>query len=77
MTAQRYHALKVRAVTEETHDARSVVFEVPLAAADTSRPDPALLELYSKVANYVAVALVVGVVTASIWRSTKQAKAMT
>ncbi len=40
-------------------------------------PAAALLELYSKVANYVAVALVVGVVTASIWRSTKQAKAMT
>lgn len=40
MTAQRYHALKVRAVTEETHDARSVAFEVPPDLADTFRYRP-------------------------------------
>lgn len=40
MTAQRYHALRVGAVTEETHDARSIVFEVPpeLAATFKYRP---------------------------------------
>lgn len=37
-------------------------------------PAVALLEMYAKVANYVAVALVVFVVTASIWRSSKQVK---
>ena len=29
MTAQRYHTLKVQAVVEETHDAKSIVFAVP------------------------------------------------
>ena len=40
MTAQRYHALKVKAVNEETHDAKSVVFEVPPELAETFRYRP-------------------------------------
>lgn len=40
MTTQRYHALKVRAVTEETHDAKSVVFEVPPELVETFRYRP-------------------------------------
>lgn len=40
MTTQRYHALKVRAVTEETHDAKSVVFEVPPELAETFKYRP-------------------------------------
>ena len=40
MTTQRYHSLKVQAVTEETHDAKSIVFEVPpeLATVFKYRP---------------------------------------
>ena len=40
MTSQRYHSLKVQAVIEETHDAKSVVFELPpeLAATFKYRP---------------------------------------
>lgn len=40
MTTQRYHALKVRAVTEETHDAKSVVFEVPPELVETFKYRP-------------------------------------
>ncbi|GAB1460648.1 hypothetical protein MASR2M50_24220 [Thauera sp.] len=40
MTIQRYHALEVRAVTEETHDAKSVVFEVPPELAETFKYRP-------------------------------------
>jgi 3-ketosteroid 9alpha-monooxygenase subunit B len=32
-TAYRYHALRVSAVIDETHDAKSFVFEVPAALA--------------------------------------------
>lgn len=28
-TASRYHPLRVRAVIDETHDTKSIVFEVP------------------------------------------------
>jgi 3-ketosteroid 9alpha-monooxygenase subunit B len=35
MTAQRYHSLKVRSVTEETHDAKSIAFELPVELAET------------------------------------------
>ncbi|MBS0544577.1 MAG: ferredoxin--NADP reductase [Proteobacteria bacterium] len=40
MTTQRYHALKVAAVTDETHDARSIVLDVPPALAETFRYRP-------------------------------------
>lgn len=36
----RYHALRVSAVNAETHDAKSVVFEVPPALADDFRYQP-------------------------------------
>lgn len=40
MSSPRYHSLKVSAVTDETHDSRSLVFEVPdeLAASFRYRP---------------------------------------
>jgi 3-ketosteroid 9alpha-monooxygenase subunit B len=40
MTTERYHALKVRAVTEETHDAKSVVFDMPPELAETFKYRP-------------------------------------
>ncbi|WP_270069012.1 ferredoxin--NADP reductase [Thauera sp. WB-2] len=40
MTAQRYHTLKVQAVVEETHDAKSIVFAVPPELAETFRYRP-------------------------------------
>ncbi len=40
MTAQRYHPLRVQAVTEETHDAKSIVFEVPPELAETFKYRP-------------------------------------
>jgi 3-ketosteroid 9alpha-monooxygenase subunit B len=40
MAAQHYHRLKVSAVIDETHDARSFVFEVPAELADTFKYRP-------------------------------------
>ena len=37
MTAQRYHVLEVKAVLDETHDTRSIVFAVPPALTETFR----------------------------------------
>ena len=36
----RYHALRVRAVVDETHDTKSLVFEVPPALADAFAYQP-------------------------------------
>ena len=36
----RYHALKVRAVVEETHDSKSIVFDIPAADAASFRYKP-------------------------------------
>lgn len=38
--ASRYHPLRVRAVVEETHDTKSIVFEVPEALAEQFRYRP-------------------------------------
>lgn len=40
MSASRYHTLTVQAVIDETHDARSVVFDVPSALAEAYRYRP-------------------------------------
>ena len=40
MTSQRFHSLKVQAVIEETHDAKSVVFELPPELATTFKYRP-------------------------------------
>ncbi|MEG0446836.1 MAG: ferredoxin--NADP reductase [Comamonas sp.] len=39
-TATRYHPLRVRAVIEETHDTKSIVFDVPQALAEQFRYRP-------------------------------------
>ncbi|MDY0074027.1 MAG: ferredoxin--NADP reductase [Thauera sp.] len=40
MSQSRYHSLTVREVVDETHDAKSIVFEVPTALADTFKYRP-------------------------------------
>ena len=39
-TASRYHPLRVRAVIDETHDSKSIVFDVPQALAEQFRYRP-------------------------------------
>ena len=39
-TATRYHPLRVRAVIEETHDTKSIVFDVPPALTEQFRYRP-------------------------------------